>query len=62
MWEIITMKAMNVTEQIEEETEKVFKSILPSLQSTRTKLQLLKLILARLNEAKTLRNELDILK
>jgi hypothetical protein len=49
MWEIITMKAMNVTEQIEEETEKVFKSILPSLQSTRTKLQLLKLILTRLN-------------
>ncbi len=49
MWEIITMKAMNVTEQIEEETEKVFKSILPCLHSNRTKLQLLKLILGRLN-------------
>ena len=38
MWEIITMKTMNITEQIEEEIEKVFKSILPSLQSNKTKL------------------------
>ena len=50
------MKTTNITEQIEEEIEKVFRSILSTLKSNTAKLQLLKMILARLGSIKQLRN------
>jgi hypothetical protein len=62
LWNIISGKSMNITHNIEEEVEKVFRSLITILKDASLRVRLLKLMCSRLSEISKINTEISLMK
>jgi len=62
LWELLTVKATSIKQNVEEEAEAVFRGFISTVKEGGLKLEVLKAILQRLREITTVRTEMYLFK
>ena len=62
LWEVISVKSINIKTNIEEEVEKVFKVFVGGLKNPAIRVNVMDSMVTRLADAKKIKNEIDLLR